>query len=502
LVLFRASVLLWPVRRFATGCERIPDHQIVKSYAIVEAPSVLGTAAEFAGVRRAPAALVAAGLAGAIGARVAGRIEPPPPTGDEPQSRVPNTSAIREYAFRLADAVGDVIARAEFPIVLGGDCSILLGSLLACARRGRHGLAFIDGHMDFYPPEHNEWDGRAANSELAFAAGRGPLQLTDFGLGRALVRDDDVVAIGIRDHANQRKYGRSLPAMMLSFSRDDVRRLGAVNAASRAMARLTRTAGPAGYFIHLDADAVDGRLMPAVDDPSPDGFSWEETVALLGALARHDRAVGLQVTIYNPDVDPDGAAGRGLVDALAAALRAEPDAALAARSRVDAVTLEAATAETAPVLENLLDLYIHELSGIFSVDIGPDGRFRYERLPLYWSEAATRHAFLIRCSGRLAGFVLVTHGSPASDDPQDLDVAEFFVLRRFRRTAVGRRAAALLWNTLRGNWVVRVSEANHPAMAFWKHTIAFYSADVFSETAREGNWRVFRFQSRSPIPGP
>src|SRR4029079_18896070 len=123
----------------------------------------------------------------------------------------------------------------EFPVVVGGDCSILLGTLLACARRGRHGLAFIDGHMDFYPPEHNEWDGRAANSELAFAAGRGPLALTDFDLGRALVRDDDVVAIGIRDQSNQIKYGRSLPAMTLSLSRADVRRLGPAAAASQAI---------------------------------------------------------------------------------------------------------------------------------------------------------------------------------------------------------------------------------------------------------------------------
>jgi predicted acetyltransferase len=82
-------------------------------------------------------------------------------------------------------------------------------------------------------------------------------------------------------------------------------------------------------------------------------------------------------------------------------------------------------------------------------------------------------------------------------------VAEFFVLRRFRRTAVGHRAAALLWNMLRGNWVVRVSEANHQAMAFWRHAIASYSGDGFSETTRPGNphnWRVFRFGPLTPNP--
>jgi arginase len=475
----------------------------VRRYAIVEAPSVLGTAAEFAGVRHAPAALIAAGLADAIGARRAGRVEPPPATGHEPQSRVPNTSAIREYAFRLADAIGDVIARGEFPLVLGGDCSILMGSLLACGRRDRHGLAFIDGHIDFYPPEHNEWDGRAANSELAFAAGRGPLELTDFDIGHALLRDDDVVAIGIRDHANQIKYGRSLPSMMLSFSRDDVRGLGAAETAFRTIAQLTRAGGPAGYFIHFDADAIDGRVMPAVDDPSPDGFSWEETTTLLGALAVHPRAVGLQITIYNPDADTDGVAGRGLVRAVAAALCVEPEVATAKPEPSDQVTLERATPEMAPLLQNLLELYIHELSEIFSVDIRPDGRFGYDRLPLYWTSPDTRHAFVIRCGGGLAGFALVTRGSPASDDPLVLDLAEFFVLRRFRRTAVGRRAAALLWDRLPGNWTVRISAANHPAMAFWKDVIPSYTANLFSEAILRGTphtWHVFTFPTRDTTP--
>ena len=471
----------------------------MKRYAIVEAPSVLGTATEFAGVRHAPAALLSAGFAETIGARLAGRVEPPPATGREPHSRVPNTSAIREYAFRLADLVGDVIARGEFPVVVGGDCSILLGTLLACGRRGRHGLAFIDGHMDFYPPEHNEWDGRAANSELAFAAGRGPLALTDFDLGRALVRDDDVVAIGIRDQANQVKYGRSLPSMMFSLSRDDVRRLGPAAAASQAIAQLTRSGGPEGYFIHFDADAVDGRLMPAVDDPSPDGFSWEETIALLGAIATHERAIGLQVTIYNPDADADGSAGRGLAQSLASALRAAPASAIETRDPIDAVTLQRATPDMAPLLENLLTLYIHELSGVFGIDIGADGRFQYDKLPLYWSETETRQAFLIRAGGRVAGFALVTRGSPATTDPQDLDVAEFFVLRRFRRTGVGQRAAALLWNALPGSWVVRVSEGNTPALAFWKNALQSYAPLGFSETRRQGSphpWRVFHFTTR------
>lgn len=295
----------------------------MKSYAVIEAPSMLGTSPKFGGVRRMPETLLGAGLAEAIGARRAGRVEPPPyVTGRDPQTQVTNVHGLRAYALLLADAVGDVLKRGEFPVVLGGDCSILLGSLLGTARRGRHGLVFIDGHIDFYPPENNEWNGVGAASELAFAAGRGPAILTDLGIGRPLVRDDDIVAIGFRDQANQAKYGRSLPAAALAMSREAVRDIGPAAAAARAIERQTRPGGPDGYFVHLDADAIDGKLMPAVDDPSPDGFQWEEAITLLRAVAQHERAVGIQLTIYNPDADPGGSAGRALARAVGAALAA------------------------------------------------------------------------------------------------------------------------------------------------------------------------------------
>jgi arginase len=292
-----------------------------RSYAIVEAPSALGTAPQWSGVRRLPEALLAAGLAEVIEARFAARVEPPPYLpGRDPETQVTNAPGLRDYAFRLADAIADVLGRGEFPVVLGGDCSILLGSLLATARHGRYGVVFIDGHIDFYPPHIDEWDGRAANSELAFAAGRGPAAVTDFGLGRPLVRDDDIVVVGFRDQANQIKYGCSLPAAARSFSRDEVRRIGAGTAAAEAIAHLTRTDGPEGYFVHLDADAIDGRLMPAVDDPAPDGFDWDELITLLSTVIQDPRASGVQLTIYNPDADPSGSAGLALAAAVGTAL--------------------------------------------------------------------------------------------------------------------------------------------------------------------------------------
>lgn len=80
-----------------------------------------------------------------------------------------------------------------------------------------------------------------------------------------------------------------------------------------------------------------------------------------------------------------------------------------------------------------------------------------------------------RFEGRVVGFVLVTRGSPATDDPEVFDVSEFFVHRRYRRFGVGRGAAFLLWARLPGRWTVRVSEGNPGALRFWMGVIGEYT---------------------------
>src|SRR5690606_10106405 len=107
-----------------------------KPFVILEAPSVLGLFPN--GVEFLPQALIGAGLGEHLGAAFGGEIEPPPydPVPD-PRSGVLNAGAIAQYAVELADAVGKVLDDGAFPVVLGGDCSILLGNLLAMKRRGR-----------------------------------------------------------------------------------------------------------------------------------------------------------------------------------------------------------------------------------------------------------------------------------------------------------------------------------------------------------------------------
>jgi len=161
------------------------------------------------------------------------------------------------------------------------------------------------------------------------------------------------------------------------------------------------------------------------------------------------------------------------------------------------VTLELATERDATLLANLLELYIHDLSEVFPIELGVDGRFGYGSLPLYWSKPETHFAFIFRLNSRIAGFALVARGSPATSDSQHFDLAEFFVLRSYRRSGTGRIAASLLFDHLPGHWVVRVSEANSAAIPFWESTISRYTRGAASKTLRPGKHHLFHVHSFS-----
>lgn len=290
------------------------------SYAIVEAPSTLGLATD--GVERLPGRLLALGLAERIRARHAGQLAVPAkdPTPD-PETGTLNAKAIAAWSPRLADAVEAVLAAGQFPVVLGGDCTILLGSTLALRRRGRYGLLFIDGNADFFQPEA-EPNGEGASMDLAFATGYGPPLLTNIEGRGPLVRPEDAVAFAFRDHADQEEYGsQRLPEEFKALDLPAVRAMGIENAAREAVDHLTRPELD-GFFVHLDADCLDDAIMPAVDFRVPGGLSWDELRAVLQIALTSGKAVGLEITIYNPRLDEGGSAGRGLADVLVATLGA------------------------------------------------------------------------------------------------------------------------------------------------------------------------------------
>lgn len=268
------------------------------------------------GTWRAPGALLAAGLGARLRpARVVELARPPYELEAQPATRIRNGVTLREHTLRLGDAVQAALAASRFPVVLGGDCSILLGSLLGARRTGRCGLVHLDGHSDFrHPGNHDAGTalGAAAGMDLALATGRGELLLTHWPqVGRPLVADQDVIQIGDRED-------RAVPPVT-RFTARQIQRIGIAELGERVITFLERR-GLDRVWLHLDLDVLDEHVLPAVDSPGRPGLDFAQLAELLSTLVRTGRAVGLDVAIHDPERDPDGTYAAPIVDCLASAV--------------------------------------------------------------------------------------------------------------------------------------------------------------------------------------
>ncbi|MER7732049.1 arginase family protein [Streptomyces erythrochromogenes] len=297
----------------------------MRTLVLLDAPSNLGlrppAPGTVPGVYKLAGALREQGLLGRLGAREGGVVVPPRyDRGDWREGDgVFNADALAAYTVALADRIERHLKAGEFPVVLGGDCSIQLGASLAMRRTGRYGLAAVDGSADFRHPGNTAVNGpvgAAGGEELALATGRGQASLSDLEGLAPYLRDEDVRLFGIRDgDADLRELAE---AGIFTATVGEIRRRGAAAVARSALDGLHPPVTD-GFWVHLDADVLDPEVMPAVDSPDPGGLLPQEVAELLGVLVGSPRCVGLNVTIYDPDLDPDGRAGALLADLVAGA---------------------------------------------------------------------------------------------------------------------------------------------------------------------------------------
>lgn len=281
---------------------------------LIRAPSNLGLRplrpGHVPGTWRAPAALAEAGLDDVIQPKLTVEISQPPYSPEsQPGTRLRNGPAMRHFNLEVANEVAKAIGGGFFPWVIGGDCSILLGALAGARKHGPVSLVHIDGHSDFRHPGNYDPQatlGSVAGMDLALATGRGePLMTTWPGIEPPLVSDRQVVQIGEREC---RDLDFAWPDVNdTEITRIDVflaQSLGTAAVLRRTYETLDQVEWP--FWIHLDVDVLDQQIMPAVDSPGTPGLDQEQLVSVLRSLLDDPRAVGLTLTVFDPDLDPDG----------------------------------------------------------------------------------------------------------------------------------------------------------------------------------------------------
>lgn len=293
----------------------------MKPICLIRAPSNLGLRplrpGHVPGTWRAPQALTEAGLPEAIQPVETVDMDRPRYSAEpEPGTMLRNGHTLRRFNLDLADKVEAAASRDRFPLVVGGDCGVLLGALAGRRRAGPLSLIHVDGHSDFRHPANYDAANvlsAVAGMDLALATGRGDPLMTDWpGVPTPLVPDEQVVQIGERE-GHEPDF--AWPDVNdTAFNRIDVfaaRRLGADAVVASALATIDQRDWQ--FWLHFDVDVLDQAIMPAVDSPGSPGIEPDELKTILGRLAGDRRCAGMNVTIFDPDLDPDGSLAAWLV---------------------------------------------------------------------------------------------------------------------------------------------------------------------------------------------
>jgi arginase len=275
------------------------------------------------GQANAPAALRASGLVDALRGRVSAQVDlqlpPPTPERSSPNGFL-NETALVEMVSQVRSLTGEVLRRKHFPLLYGGDCSVLLGALPALsAHAGAAGLVFLDGHEDATPMEAST-SGEAANMEVAILLGRtGAGAPAPLHLAHGLLRPDQLAMLGPRDRSYREPLGVDSVAGEVWLRDDGQLARDPVGAAREAAAHVSSNASD--WWLHVDLDVLSKEAFGscgAEDEPAlAGGASWTQLTLALECLLGSPGCRGWSLAVYNPDLDHDGRDGRAAVEMIA-----------------------------------------------------------------------------------------------------------------------------------------------------------------------------------------
>ena len=217
------------------------------------------------------------------------------------ETNVLNADSIISYAREQAYLINNLLSQNKFPFILGGDCSILLGSAIALKQKGNFGLFYLDGHTDFMDISLSETGG-IGGMAASVVTGNGHQKLTDILNLSPYIKEENLWCVGNReyDEAYENEIQNS-NATYLSLL--ELRKKGILNSVQSFLSEV-ETRNLDGFWLHIDVDVLNDSIMPCVDSRTPDGLSYQEFNEITALLFQSKKLTGLEITILDPDLDP------------------------------------------------------------------------------------------------------------------------------------------------------------------------------------------------------
>jgi arginase len=275
------------------------------------------------GVARAPQALRRAGLVEAVAAAghaVADRgdLELPRPTPErDAESHVVAIGVLAAMVERVRGAVAESLQTRAFPLILGGDCPVLLGCLAAARGSNGNRLLFVDGHEDAWPAERST-TGEAADMELGWLLGRSAELPASLRMEIPTLEAADVIVFGPRDDHELADAAIASIGNIVQIVRPDALAAEPCAVTDSAVSTLSARGS---WWLHVDLDVLATDCLIAVDYPQPGGIDWPTLTAITARALASPDVLGWSLTIYNPDLDPDHAGAARIVRYVAEAMR-------------------------------------------------------------------------------------------------------------------------------------------------------------------------------------
>jgi arginase len=232
------------------------------------------------------------------------RIDPPKYSNlRDHETQILNANSLVEYAREQAYLINNLLTQNKFPFILGGDCSILLGSAIALKQKGNYGLFYLDGHTDFMNISLSETGG-VGGMAASIVTGNGHEKLSDILNLSPYIKEENLWCVGNREYDEEYENEiRNSNATYLSL--DMLRKKGIENCVNSFLSEIAAK-NLDGFWIHIDVDVLNDSIMPCVDSRTPDGLTYTEFNELTSYLFQSEKLSGLEITILDPDLDPTG----------------------------------------------------------------------------------------------------------------------------------------------------------------------------------------------------
>jgi arginase len=223
----------------------------------------------------------------------------------DPETGINDFDIWLDLSREISQFLGKMLDRQAFPLLLGGDCRMLVGIFAGLAlKKANAGLVFLDGHADFHSPETSP-SGDPADMELAILTGRGPERITRIAGNFPLIRDEDVVVYGIR------AWDGIESSDIEVYDSQRIKQFGVAHSGKEGLKHFSQKALP--IWLHFDVDVIDPQFMPVMF-PEPGGLTFEAAKKLLGLIWASSRVIGMSIACYHPSLDADGKAGGRLAN--------------------------------------------------------------------------------------------------------------------------------------------------------------------------------------------